>query len=109
MNDLERIEIEISEAKAAVELHKNYEALCSNKHFQKVITEGYFVQEAARLVRAKSAPLDDATQKHIDAMIVGIGGLIKYFEEIQRRGAVMGAALEECEATQQELLEEGAL
>lgn len=78
---VQNIEISLAQAEAKVELGAAIERLHGNKDFQKVILNGYFKDEAVRLVMAKSAPgMDsDDTQKELDRGILGIGQLRNYF------------------------------
>ena len=53
-NQVEEIELEINQAKEKVALKDSLEKLIKNRDFKKVITEGYFEQEAIRLVLLKA-------------------------------------------------------
>ena len=78
-----------------------------NRNFKDVIEDGYFKEEAARLVMAKSAPLNEEQQRNIDGMIIGVGALANYLNMVMRRGADMDVALGEHEQTREEILAEG--
>lgn len=106
MTELEEVEIQIEIAQSMRKLRDSLVALRENKHFKDVIEEGYFKEEAARLVMAKSADLDERFQDRLDGMIIGVGALANYFEMVMRRGAEMDAAIEDHEATREELLAE---
>ena len=81
MNDLEQVEIQIEMAGKLRALRDNCLKLTANEAWKDVIDEGYFKEEAARLVMAKSnTSLDEAQQRSIDNMIAGIGSLSNYFD-----------------------------
>lgn len=108
MTDLEEVEIQIKMAREMISLRDAYVKLSTNKHFKDVIETGYFKEEAARLVMAKSASLSEEQQRKIDGMIIGVGSLANYFDMIMRRGHEMEQALGEHESTREEILAEGA-
>jgi hypothetical protein len=71
-----------------------------------VIDEGYFKEEAARLVMAKSSNMTADQKVLIDNMIYGIGALNNWIESVMRRGAEMDQAVDEHEKTREEILAE---
>jgi len=106
MTDLEEVEIQIDAANKMRSLRDSCVKLMKNKAFKDVIEDGYFKEEAARLVMAKSAPLDELQQKNVDGMIIGIGALANYINMVMRRGSDMDVALGEHEETREEILSE---
>ena len=48
MKDIEKVEIEMEEAKKYIELRNTFLRLSENKDFKHVIEEAYFKEEAAR-------------------------------------------------------------
>jgi len=104
---LQNIEVSIEEAKNTISLKASLTKLSSNKDFKKVIEEGYFKEEAARLVMAKSAGLAPDQQTNIDNMIYGIGALYNYLNTVHTRGAQMEDALRDDEQAREEILMEG--
>jgi len=107
MSQLHNVEIEIDVAKELIAVRDSYVKLSDNKFFKEVILEGYFKKEAARLVMAKSNPnLDEAMQKNLDNKILGVGGLVQYFNEILRVGDMAQEALGQQEQTREEILAE---
>jgi len=107
MKESDQVQIQINEARRMQELRDNCGKLLKNTAFKKVIEEGYFKEEAARLVMAKSNHnLSPDQQVNIDNMIYGVGTLANYLESVMRRGAEMDTAIEEYEETQTELLSE---
>jgi len=105
--ELEQVEIQIEAAQRMRELRDNCVKLMDSKYFKEVIDEGYFKEEAARLVMAKSSNLNADQMKIIDNMQYGIGALANFLESVMRRGAEMDTALGEHEQTREEILAEG--
>ena len=106
MTDLEQVEIQIEMANKLRKLRDNCVKLTANKARKDVIDEGYFKEEAARLVMAKSSNLNAEQMELIDRMQYGIGALANYIESVMRRGAEMDQALDEHEETREEILAE---
>ena len=78
--ELEQVEIQIDAAQRMRELRDNCVKLMDSKYFKEVIDEGYFKEEAARLVMAKSSNLNADQMKLIDNMQYGIGALANFLE-----------------------------
>lgn len=108
MTQLEQVEIQIETAKEIQLLRDNCILLQNSKPFKDVIENGYFKEEAARLVMAKSSAMNSEQMAVIDNMIWGIGALSNYLDMLLRRGADMDATSEEFEQTRNELLVEEA-
>ena len=106
MTDLEQVEIQIDMANKLRKMRDNCVKLTANKTWKDIIDDGYFKEEAARLVMAKSAALNPEQMKLIDNMIFGIGALANYIESVMRRGAEMDQAIGEHEETREEILAE---
>jgi len=106
MNDLEQVEIQIEMAGKLRALRDNCVKLTANEAWKDVIDEGYFKEEAARLVMAKSSHLTPEQMQLIDNMQYGIGALANYIESVMRRGAEMDQAIGEHEETREEILAE---
>jgi hypothetical protein len=106
MKEIEQVEIQIEMANKLRKLRDNCIKLTESKAFKDVITEGYFKEEAARLVMAKSSNLSPEQMKLIDNMQYGIGALANYIESVMRRGAEMDQAIGEHEQTREEILAE---
>lgn len=84
---IKQLELSIEEAKEMIALGDAIEKLYKNTYFKKVILEGYFKDEAIRLVMAKSNPMllqgnavmkSDDIQRDLDRGIFGIGFLQQY-------------------------------
>jgi hypothetical protein len=106
MTDLEQVEIQIDMANKLRALRDNCVKLTASEPWKDVIDEGYFKEEAARLVMAKSSNLTPEQMKLIDNMIFGIGAVANYIESVMRRGAEMDQAVGEHEETREEILAE---
>jgi len=106
MTDLEQVEIQIEMAEKLRKLRDNCVKLTASESWKDVIGEGYFKEEAARLVMAKSSNLTPEQMQLIDNMQYGIGALANYIESVMRRGAEMDQAIGEHEETREEILAE---
>ena len=106
MTDLEQVEIQIDMANKLRALRDNCVKLTASETWKDVIDTGYFKEEAARLVMAKSSNLTPEQMQLIDNMMSGIGALANYIESVMRRGAEMDQAIGEHEETRDEILAE---
>ena len=106
MTDLEQVEIQIDMANKLRALRDNCVKLTASETWKDVIDTGYFKEEAARLVMAKSSNLSAEQMQLIDNMQYGIGALANYIESVMRRGAEMDQAIGEHEETRDEILAE---
>ena len=104
--ELEQVEIQIEMATRIRKLRDNAVKLMASKEFKDVIEEGYFKEEAARLVMAKSSNLTPEQKELINNMQYGIGALSNWLESVMRRGSEMDQAIGEHEQTRGELLRE---
>lgn len=105
---IEAIEVSIEAAKEAIVLGECMDRMIRNPDFIKIIEEGYFKDEAARLVLFKSEPVSENTesQQAITKAIDAIGGLHQYLTRIYQNAAQMKKALTDDEVTRGELLAE---
>ena len=106
MTDLEQVEIQIDMAQKLRKMRDNCVKLTASEPWKDIIGEGYFKEEAARLVMAKSSHLTPEQMQLIDNMQYGIGALANFIESVMRRGAEMDQALSEHEETREEILAE---
>ena len=106
MTDLEQVEIQIDMANKLRALRDNCVKLTASEPWKDVSDTGYFKEEAARLVMAKSASLTPEQMQIIDNIQYGIGALANFIESVMRRGAEMDQALNEHEETREEILAE---
>lgn len=88
--DVQLIEVSIEEANKQVNLGKALDKLHKNREFKQIILEGFFKEEAIRLVGLKAHPAmqDEAQQAAILKEIDAIGSLRNYFGKIYQ-GAAM--------------------
>ena len=107
MKEIEQVEIQIEMANKLRKIRDTCVKLTDSDAFREVITEGYFKEEAARLVMAKSSNLSVDQMKLIDNMQYGIGALANFLESVMRRGSEMDTAIGEHEETREEILAEG--
>ena len=106
MTDLEQVEIQIEMAQKLRKMRDNCVKLTASETWKDIISEGYFKEEAARLVMAKSSNLTPEQIQLVDNMQYGIGALANYIESVMRRGAEMDQAIGEHEETREEILAE---
>lgn len=104
---IEQIEISLEHAKKAIARMEALDRLYKNKDFQQIITEGYFRDEASRLVLLKGdVNINDEAERHCEKMINGIGCLRAYFQMVNHFGDQAQKALEDDHRTREELLAE---
>ncbi len=86
---INQIELKIETAKEMVQRRKDLDKLLTVPEFLSVIEEGYFKDEASRLVMYKASPAvagDPKEQYSIDKRIDAIGFLRQYFIGIVAMG-----------------------
>lgn len=108
LNDIEALENNVKRAKEHVELGSALDRLRTNRDFKKIITEGYFRDEAVRLVHLKSDSnmLSDVMQSSIIKQMDAIGALAQYFYVVSHRAAMSGRSIAVDEETLTELMTE---
>jgi hypothetical protein len=106
MTEIEQVDIQIESAHKMRKLRDSCVKLMDSQYFKDVIDQGYFKEEAARLVMAKSSNLTAEQMNLIDNMQYGVGALANYLEAVMRRGTEMDTALKEHEETREEILAE---
>lgn len=108
-SQLEQIEVNIEEARRVRELRNAADRLHENEDFKKVILEGFFKEDAARVV-GMLATAEAAQNKVIKEMlqnrIVGIGELFQYLRQIHYMGQQADQTLADDEQTREEILAE---
>ena len=105
--DIEQVELSIEHAKLSVGNMKALNKLTRNKDFEKIILEGYFKEEASRLVLLKGDPAMEQYLISIDKQINAIGQFRQYLSTIMALGGQAERAIAEDEQTREELLSEG--
>jgi hypothetical protein len=105
---IQEIEESIQESKGVVEFAEALERLQKNRDFKKVILDGYFTQEAIRLVHLKADPAFQTPdrQQSIITQIDAIGALHQYFQTMKYLSAQAQKAIEAANEVRDELLAE---
>jgi len=77
----QQIDDAISQHKEVLAFADSLKRLSENKDFQTIIEQGYFINEASKVVLAKANPamLDENRQKGLNNSIIAIGELKQYF------------------------------
>lgn len=98
--DTQAIELSLEQANASIDYMNTFLRLVENADFNKIITEGYFETEAARLVMLKGEPSmqGDESQVAILKAIDGIGAVRQYLRTIIHTGNMAKKAKEDDEA-----------
>lgn len=106
---IQEIEANIKQSKQIVELGNSLERLIHNQDFKKVIMDGYFKQEAIRLVHLKSdaSMQKPETQSSINKQMDAIGSLNQYFQVISHQASLAVKAISADEEARDEILAEG--
>lgn len=108
MSDINEIDINIEQSKGLIERAEAVVRLTKNADFKNLILEGYFKEEAAKLVML----LGDYTQQDPDNQallmneIRAISGLSNYMRGVTMLGRQAKKALVEDSQTKEELIEE---
>ena len=108
-NDIQAVELNIKRAKELIDLGTALDHLRSNRDFKKVIIDGYFSDEAVRLVHLKGDPSmqGESSQTSIIKQMDSIASLYQYFFTIDMRASSAARSVESDEETLSELLAEG--
>lgn len=106
---IQEIESNIKQSQKIVEMGSSLERLQNNQDFKRVIMEGYFKQEAIRLVhlRSQASMQTAAMQESINKQIDSIGALSQYFQVIFHQASLASKAIASDEETRDEILAEG--
>ena len=105
--DIQQVEVSLEHAQKAVAKGEALARLYQNKDFQQIIIEGYFKDEASRLVLLKGdLNLNEEAERHCDKMINGVGCLRGYFQMVNHFADQAEAAMEADQQTREELLQE---
>jgi len=103
--DLEKIELNIAQAKVLVEYSDALLKLEKNPEYIKIFEEDFFKNNIIRLVKLKAAPQvqDEKNQAYIDGQINAIGQLDQYLTGIRVQGNSAKVAMER-DAEERELI-----
>lgn len=104
------IQLNIDEARKMVENARALERLQSNPDFKRIFEEGYFREEAIRLVHLKSDAHMQSPEKQASILrdVDAIGSLIQYLNNIFHTGNMAQDAIAEGEQALDKLHSEGA-
>jgi hypothetical protein len=108
--ELQQLDLSIKHAQKTVDLGDALARLRNNRDFKKVVEEGYFNQEAIRLVHLMS----DANmqtpeiQSSIYKQMVAVGVFRDYLETLETRAGMARRSVEADEATRDEILADEA-
>jgi len=94
----EEVRITEEQAKYHIEMMESLERLYNNKDFKKVFMDGYFKEEASRLVLLRAdhnIQQEEKTVQSIDDKIIGIGELRQFMLTVFARGRQMREAVAE--------------
>ena len=102
---IQAIEENIRESRKHVELGEALERLRENRDFKRLIQDGYFKDEAVRLVHTKAQPAHQKpeSQAAILLQIDAIGNLNEYFRTVMHLAALARKSIGEDEASIEEL------
>ena len=102
------IERNMEKAKAVLDFSVALERLRGNRDFKKVVLEGYFEQEAIRLVHLKSDPnmQAPAIKQSIESQIDAIGQLSQFFSTALQKASMASRQIEADQETIEELAAE---
>lgn len=105
--EIEMLELSIEEAKKMVKAAESAKKLAKNSDFKKIIMEGYFVEEAARLALLYSDPnIPDNVREFIVRDINGVGALKRYLQTKIRMGEQAEREIEEAYDTMNDIRDE---
>ena len=106
---VQQIELNIKESRKVADLGDALARLKTNRDFKKVILEGFFEQEAIRLVHLKAdTNMQSAeSQKAILTQLDAVGALAQYFRTLEFRASLANKSIQFDEQTRDELLLEG--
>lgn len=107
-NTVRQLEENIRHAKEIVDLQTSLERLSENRDFKRVITKGYFIDEAVRLVHLKADPAMQTPERQASliSQIDAIGGLLSFFRTVEFNANQALKAVEADEATIEEMAAE---
>jgi len=104
----EQIDVSIEQARETVSKKDALMRLMDNADYKVVFTEGYFKEEAARLVQLRGDPeFDDIkAQQSIEKSIIGVGSTYNYLHTIIQLGRMAEKAMIAAEVERELMAEE---
>lgn len=109
-DQIEAIERDIAKARTSVEFGNTLQRLRLNKDFKEVVLNGYFEQEAVRLVHLKAEPHMQGpdSQASIVKQIDAIGAFSGYMNAAMAKALKAAGSIEDGNAALVEIAEEEA-
>lgn len=106
--DLEILEMQITDAKKKIARKDMLVRLQNNPDFKELIEKGFLEQHAVRQVMLKAHPgmQSEATQKMLDQQITTIGGFKQFLLNVYAEGINAEVSVSADEDTREELLKE---
>jgi hypothetical protein len=108
MSQVAQIELSLEHAKELVAFRDAIKKLTSNREFKKIFIEGYFKDEAIRLVGLSADPAVEKHHAEIQEQIKAISYAQQFLRNAQTKGDIAAASIEEHElALEEARFEEG--
>lgn len=108
MQDAKEIELSLEHAKELVAKGDMALKLASNREFRKLIMEGYFKEEAARLVGLMAEPAMAQHRNEIHESMIAVSGLQAWLRNVVRMADVARAEIVDYEEALDEARAEDA-
>ena len=108
--ELKQVEATIEDAEKYLKFSIHEGKLSKNESFKKIIMEGYFKDEAARLAGMLAEPqmADELNQREITSALKAIGHLRQYLINIHRTHVTLETSLQDHKNLADEIRSEGA-
>ena len=103
MSDIKEIELSAEKAKEMIAKKNAALRLASNRDFKSLVLEGYFKDEAARLVGLIADPQAKGMLEDIQRDLAGISSFRFFMMQLVRNGEAAEVALAEANETLEEL------
>lgn len=107
MTDAEQIEVSLEQVRELIAKRDMAIKLSNNREFKKLVLEGYFKEEAARLASVSAEPALEARREAIFGEIMAISNFRQYLDGIVRTGDMAAENLAEYEEALAEARQEG--
>lgn len=106
-NEIHQVELEKSHAQEMIDRKKMLASMETTRPFKKLVLEGYFEKEAARLALLLSDPqLTDAQRNQVHQDICGIGAFQRYLRTIVQFGIMAENAMADIDAVLEDMRDE---
>ena len=105
---IETLELDIEDAKRTLDSYESFERLQTNPDFRKIIDQGYFIEEPARIAFMLSNPAMQGGERQAPLYngIIGVGMLRQYFIGLRTAAVRAEKTLYDAQNAQTEILEE---